>query len=73
VNQTSPIARAKLPRTWLPYAAEWEKHDAIWLSWPYDKTTFPNRVDKAEATYVQIIKYIHENGNRQPICEEPEN
>lgn len=41
--------------------AEWEKHDAIWLSWPYDETTFPDRVDKVEATYVQIIKEIHES------------
>jgi agmatine deiminase len=39
--------------------AEWEKHDAIWLAWPYDPTTFPNRVEKVEKTYVQIIKEIH--------------
>ena len=39
--------------------AEWEKHDAIWLAWPYDPTTFPNRVEKVEETYVQIIKEIH--------------
>jgi len=43
--------------------AEWEKHDAIWLAWPYDPTTFPNRVDKVEATYVQIVKEIHESEN----------
>lgn len=41
--------------------AEWEKHDAIWLSWPHDPTTFPDRVEKAEETYVQIVKNIHEN------------
>ncbi len=40
--------------------AEWEKHDAIWLSWPHDPTTFPSRVKKAEETYVQIVKLIHE-------------
>ena len=40
--------------------AEWEKHDAIWLAWPYDPTTFPDRVERVEATYVQIIKEIHE-------------
>ena len=39
--------------------AEWEKHDAIWLAWPYDLTTFPDRVERVEATYVQIIKEIH--------------
>ena len=40
--------------------AEWEKHDAIWLAWPHDPTTFPSRVAKAEETYVQIVKLIHE-------------
>jgi agmatine deiminase len=40
--------------------AEWEKHDAIWLAWPHDPTTFPNRVERVEAVYVQIIEAIHE-------------
>jgi agmatine deiminase len=40
--------------------AEWEKHDAIWLSWPYDPTTFPDRVERVEAVYAQIIKEIHD-------------
>ena len=39
--------------------AEWEKHASLWLSWPYDPTTFPQRVAKAEETYVQIINLIH--------------
>jgi agmatine deiminase len=39
--------------------AEWEKHDAIWLAWPYDPLTFPNRVRSVEQTYIQIIKEIH--------------
>jgi len=43
--------------------AEWEKHDAIWLSWPHDPLTFPDCVEKVEATYVQIIKEIHESEN----------
>ncbi|HLD18485.1 MAG TPA: agmatine deiminase family protein, partial [Candidatus Nanoarchaeia archaeon] len=33
--------------------AEWEKHDAIWLSWPHDPITFPERVEKVEKTYVE--------------------
>jgi agmatine deiminase len=43
--------------------AEWEKHDAIWLSWPHDPVTFPDCVDKVEETYVQIIKEIHTSEN----------
>src|SRR3989338_5976363 len=41
--------------------AEWERHDAIWLAWPYDKTTFPDRVDKAEETYISIVKSIYQS------------
>ncbi|MBI5328232.1 MAG: agmatine deiminase family protein [Deltaproteobacteria bacterium] len=38
--------------------AEWERHDAIWLSWPHDPITFPGRVEKVELTYGEIIKNL---------------
>ena len=38
--------------------AEWERHDAIWLSWPHDPITFPDRVEKAENIYVELIRAI---------------
>jgi agmatine deiminase len=38
--------------------AEWEIHEAVWLAWPYDKTTFHNRVEKLEKVYCQIIKAL---------------
>jgi len=41
--------------------AEWETHDAIWLSWPHDPITFPGRVEKVEGTYAQIIAAIHKS------------
>jgi agmatine deiminase len=41
--------------------AEWQRHDAIWLARPYDPTTFPDRVERVEGTYVQIVKEIHES------------
>jgi agmatine deiminase len=40
--------------------AEWERHDAIWLSWPYDLDSFPE-IDQVEKTYVSIIKAVHES------------
>lgn len=39
--------------------AEWEKHDAIWLSWPYDLDSFPE-IDRVEQAYISIIKAVHE-------------
>ena len=41
--------------------AEWAKHEAIWLAWPHDPTTFISGVEKVENTYVQIIKQIHQD------------
>ena len=40
--------------------AEWERHEAIWLSWPYDLDSFP-KIDKVEQAYVAVIKAIHES------------
>lgn len=39
--------------------AEWAPHDAIWLAWPYDPTTFPDRVPQAEEAYLKIIEAIY--------------
>ena len=41
--------------------AEWEKHSAVWLAWPYGDITFPNILDSIEKTYCQIIKALEES------------
>jgi agmatine deiminase len=41
--------------------AEWERHDATWLAWPYDPLTFPNRVSKVEKVYLRMILALHKN------------
>jgi len=38
--------------------AEWERHDAIWLSWPHDPDTFPD-LEEVEASYLQIVEALH--------------
>ena len=35
--------------------AEWEKHDAMWLAWPEDRVTFPNRIDRVRNRFIEII------------------
>ena len=39
--------------------AEWEPHEAVWLAWPHDPVTFPDRVPVVEETYVRIIQALH--------------
>ena len=41
--------------------AEWSKHEAVWLAWPHDPTTFTSGVEKVEETFVKIIKLIHKD------------
>jgi agmatine deiminase len=39
--------------------AEWEKHDATWLSWPKDQNTFPADIlQKVEATFAKMVQSL---------------
>lgn len=37
--------------------AEWERHEAIWLSWPYDSDSFLD-IEAVERAYTAIIKAV---------------
>lgn len=39
--------------------AEWERHTAVWLSWPYDPDTFSRGIAKGEKIFTEIISAIH--------------
>ncbi|OGS46904.1 MAG: hypothetical protein A3J79_04820 [Elusimicrobia bacterium RIFOXYB2_FULL_62_6] len=39
--------------------AEWEPHEAIWLSWPHDPTSFAGVLTQVEKTFVRVIAEIH--------------
>lgn len=58
-DATAPIPRkGDTPRK-LGYfmPAEWEPHDAIWLSWPHNKNTFPH-LKEVEDGYVSFIAAV---------------
>jgi agmatine deiminase len=58
-DATAPIPRkGDTPRK-LGYfmPAEWELHDAVWLSWPHNKNTFPHLRD-VEDGYIRFIAEI---------------
>jgi agmatine deiminase len=38
--------------------AEWEKHDATWLGWPYNKSDWPGKFSPIQWIYAEIVKYI---------------
>lgn len=41
--------------------AEWENQSAVWLAWPHDEETFPNRVKIVEERYCEIIRALSLN------------
>ena len=59
-NAMAPIPRkGDTPRKlgfFMP--AEWEPHDAVWLSWPHNKNTFPN-LKMVEEGYVRFIAEVY--------------
>ena len=58
-DATAPIPReGDTPRK-LGYfmPAEWEPHDAVWLSWPHNKNTFPH-LDDVEDGYIRFIAAV---------------
>jgi agmatine deiminase len=38
--------------------AEWERHEAMWLAWPEDRVTFPNRLERVRRRFVEIIRHL---------------
>jgi len=63
-NTTNNILLNKTPSQLGYYMpAEWERHKAIWLAWPHDPVTFPNRLERVEEIYIQLIEAIHKTEN----------
>lgn len=40
------------------FPAEWEKHEATWLTWPYLDDSFPGKMDVVYPFYLEFIKQI---------------
>ncbi len=45
--------------------AEWEPHAATWLSWPHNRDTWPEELERVENIWVEMIKGI---APREKVC-----
>lgn len=43
------------------WPAEWEPHGATWLAWPHNPATWPGRIDRIFAPYVEMVRVLHEH------------
>ena len=47
------------------WPAEWEPHRATWLSWPHNAETWPGRLGRVEAAFLEIVRALQ--GHEQ-VC-----
>lgn len=40
------------------FPAEWEKHEATWLTWPYMDDSFPGKLELVISNYLKFIEYL---------------
>lgn len=40
------------------FPAEWERHEATWLSWPHKEASWPGKLDAIFSQYAQFIKIL---------------
>jgi agmatine deiminase len=51
--------------------AEWERHEATWLSWPHDPVTWPERVPQTEKAFEQMIRALAPGERIELLCNGP--
>lgn len=39
--------------------AEWERHEATWLTWPHFEGTWPGNIEPIPAVYVEMVRALH--------------
>jgi len=42
------------------WPAEWEPHEATWLSWPHNPETWPGRLERVEQAFLRMVEALAE-------------
>ena len=43
------------------FSAEWEQHEATWLSWPHKEESWPGKIESVFASYSLFVKYLSQS------------
>lgn len=52
--------------------AEWETHEATWLSWPSNPITWKENIEDVESAYLQMIRYLSESETVKILADTPD-
>lgn len=65
MNNTNPLREGyRMP-------AEWEQHEATWLSWPSNPITWKEDIQDVEAAYLQMVRYLSESETVKILVDNP--
>jgi agmatine deiminase len=48
--------------------AEWERHDATWISWPHHEPDWPGKLAAIPWVYAEIVRVLHSRERVEILC-----
>lgn len=52
--------------------AEWERHDATWISWPHHEPDWPGKIEAVRWVYAEIVRVLAANERVEILCNNEE-
>ena len=49
--------------------AEWERHDATWISWPHHEPDWPGKIGAVRWVYAEIVRVLANNERVEILCQ----
>ncbi len=49
--------------------AEWERHDATWISWPHHEPDWPGKIEAVRWVYAEIVRVLANHERVEILCQ----
>ncbi len=49
--------------------AEWERHDATWISWPHHEPDWPRKLEAVRWAYAEIVRVLADHERVEILCQ----
>src|SRR5687768_3585250 len=61
-------SRAAAPAVARRMPAEWEPHEATWISWPHHEPDWPGKLAPIPWVYAEIVRVLHRHERVEILC-----